>query len=145
MYNVCIYNVQIYIHVCISLYTYHATYMHCTVFHELILCHISLSLPPSHPPSEFVIQRAEKHGGNASYTVYVELEQAYAKEEIFPLDLKNAVARELSKVCILYTCTCTMYMYVGIVLYMYVYNACINVYVCILVPRPSPLCLFARL
>ena len=32
------------------------------------------------------------------YNTYTELEESYAKEEIFPLDLKNAVARELSKV-----------------------------------------------
>jgi methionine--tRNA ligase beta chain len=46
---------------------------------------------------EFVIHRAEKHGGDVHYATYPELEQSYAKEEIFPLDLKNAVARELSK------------------------------------------------
>ena len=50
------------------------------------------------------MQRAEKHGGDVIYTTYIELEQSYAKEEIFPLDLKNAVARELSKV--------HMYMYI---------------------------------
>ena len=33
------------------------------------------------------------------YTTFTELEESYAKEEIYPLDLKNAVARELSKVC----------------------------------------------
>ena len=45
------------------------------------------------------MERAEKHGGSVQYATYLQLEQAYAKEEIYPLDLKNAVARELSKVC----------------------------------------------
>lgn len=45
-----------------------------------------------------MIERAEKHGGDVSYATYTELEQSYAKEEIFPLDLKNAVSRELNKV-----------------------------------------------
>ena len=47
---------------------------------------------------EFMIQRAEKFGGTVSFTSYEQLEQAYAKEEVFPLDLKNAVAAELNKV-----------------------------------------------
>ncbi|CAI8005680.1 Tyrosine--tRNA ligase, cytoplasmic [Geodia barretti] len=47
--------------------------------------------------TEFVIERSKKHGGNVRYTTFTELEESYAKEEIYPLDLKNAVARELSK------------------------------------------------
>ena len=46
-----------------------------------------------------MIERAEKHGGNVCYSTFSDLEDSYAKEEIYPLDLKNAVARELSKVC----------------------------------------------
>jgi tyrosyl-tRNA synthetase len=46
---------------------------------------------------EFVVRRTEKHGGDVHYSAYPQLEEAYAGREIFPLDLKNAVARELSK------------------------------------------------
>ena len=60
-----------------------------------------LPSPPLPSPTEFLVERAEKHGGSVQYATYLELEQAYAKEEIYPLDLKNAVARELSMVCTL--------------------------------------------
>ena len=46
-----------------------------------------------------MIERSERHGGNVRYSCYTELQESYAKQEIYPLDLKNAVARELSKVC----------------------------------------------
>ena len=49
-----------------------------------------------HP--EFVVHRAEKFGGTVRFTTYHELAEAYAKEEVYPLDLKNAVAAELNKV-----------------------------------------------
>ena len=48
--------------------------------------------------AEFVVHRAEKFGGTVRFTTYKELAEAYAKEEIYPLDLKNAVATELNKV-----------------------------------------------
>ena len=48
--------------------------------------------------AEFVVQRAEKFGGTVRFTTYKELAEAYAKEEVYPLDLKNAVATELNKV-----------------------------------------------
>ena len=68
------------------------------------ICSFTLSLSrslskPFLSLSEFVIERAETHGGNVLYATFTELEKSYAKEEIYPLDLKNAVARELSKVC----------------------------------------------
>ena len=44
------------------------------------------------------MHRAEKFGGTVRFTTYKELAEAYAKEEIYPLDLKNAVATELNKV-----------------------------------------------
>ena len=47
---------------------------------------------------EFVVHRAEKFGGTVRFTTYKELAEAYAKEEVYPLDLKNAVAAELNKV-----------------------------------------------
>ena len=44
------------------------------------------------------MHRAEKFGGTVRFTTYKELAEAYAKEEVYPLDLKNAVAAELNKV-----------------------------------------------
>ena len=44
------------------------------------------------------MHRAEKFGGTVRFTTYQELAEAYAKEEVYPLDLKNAVAAELNKV-----------------------------------------------
>ncbi|XP_022104423.1 tyrosine--tRNA ligase, cytoplasmic-like [Acanthaster planci] len=45
---------------------------------------------------EFLIERNEKFGGNVTYLDYETLEQAFAKEEIHPGDLKAAVVRELN-------------------------------------------------
>ena len=45
---------------------------------------------------EFVIERPEKFGGNVSFSSYEEIEKAYIKKKIHPLDLKNALAREIS-------------------------------------------------
>jgi tyrosyl-tRNA synthetase len=39
----------------------------------------------------FIINREEKFGGNVTYKTYEELEADYAKGDLFPLDLKNAV------------------------------------------------------
>ena len=50
------------------------------------------------PVIEFVIERPEKYGGTVRFTTYEQLEQAYAKEEIYPLDLKNGVATHLNNV-----------------------------------------------
>lgn len=47
---------------------------------------------------EFVIDREEKFGGRVTFTVYQDLEEAYKKDEVYPLDLKNGVANELNKV-----------------------------------------------
>ncbi len=41
---------------------------------------------------EFKISRPAKFGGDVSFGTYAELEKAYAKGEIHPLDLKNAVS-----------------------------------------------------
>ena len=46
---------------------------------------------------EFVIERPEKFGGNKTYTRYSQLEQDYTSGELFPLDLKNALAEWLIK------------------------------------------------
>ncbi len=43
----------------------------------------------------FVIKRAEKFGGNISYSSYEELEKDYVHKKIHPEDLKQAVAEEV--------------------------------------------------
>jgi tyrosyl-tRNA synthetase len=44
---------------------------------------------------EFVIEREEKHGGDISFTKYEDLERAYLRGEIHPLDFKKATATYL--------------------------------------------------
>ena len=46
---------------------------------------------------DFVIQRPEKYGGDLTFKSYDELENAFVKEELHPLDLKMGVAAELNK------------------------------------------------
>ena len=46
---------------------------------------------------EFVIERPEKYGGNLTYKTYKELEKDYIAKELHPMDLKQAVAREINK------------------------------------------------
>lgn len=48
--------------------------------------------------SDFVIERADKFGGTVKFSTYQQLEEAYAKEEIYPLDLKHGVASHLNNV-----------------------------------------------
>ena len=45
---------------------------------------------------KFIIERPEKYGGNLEYSSYSEIEQAFVKKELHPLDLKNAVAKEIN-------------------------------------------------
>ncbi|MGC9310595.1 MAG: tyrosine--tRNA ligase [Candidatus Aenigmatarchaeota archaeon] len=45
-----------------------------------------------------LIERPEKFGGNAEFGSYQELEDAFRKGDIHPLDLKNAVAKALSEI-----------------------------------------------
>jgi tyrosyl-tRNA synthetase len=47
---------------------------------------------------EVVVRRPEKFGGDRTFTRYAEMEEAYRKGEIHPLDLKKTVARYLSDV-----------------------------------------------
>ncbi len=47
--------------------------------------------------NEFVIERPEKFGGNLTFQNYKDVENAFVKKELHPLDLKNAVAKEISK------------------------------------------------
>ncbi len=44
---------------------------------------------------ELVIERPEKFGGNISFKNYKDLEGAYAQGKLHPMDLKNAVAKEV--------------------------------------------------
>jgi len=41
----------------------------------------------------FAVKRDEKFGGDVTYQTYEELKQDFAKKELFPLDLKNAVVK----------------------------------------------------
>ncbi|HLD79148.1 MAG TPA: tyrosine--tRNA ligase [Candidatus Nanoarchaeia archaeon] len=45
---------------------------------------------------KFVIERPAKFGGNISFGNYEELEAAFINKKIHPLDLKNALAREIN-------------------------------------------------
>ncbi|HLI45585.1 MAG TPA: tyrosine--tRNA ligase [Geobacterales bacterium] len=47
---------------------------------------------------ELVIDREERFGGSITINSYQELENMYAKGQIHPLDLKEAVARELNSI-----------------------------------------------
>ncbi|MBR9683708.1 tyrosine--tRNA ligase, partial [Candidatus Woesearchaeota archaeon] len=44
----------------------------------------------------FVIERPEKFGGNLTFKTYQEVETAFKNKELHPLDLKNALAKEIS-------------------------------------------------
>ncbi|MDP3734277.1 MAG: tyrosine--tRNA ligase [Nanoarchaeota archaeon] len=45
---------------------------------------------------KFVIERPEKFGGNVHYSTYQEIEDSFVQKKIHPLDLKNAVAKEIN-------------------------------------------------
>lgn len=47
---------------------------------------------------KFIVQRDAKFGGNISYSSYEEIEKDFTNKKLHPLDLKNAVAREISKI-----------------------------------------------
>ncbi len=46
---------------------------------------------------KFVIERPDKFGGNLEYKNYKEIEKDFVAKKLHPLDLKNAVAKEISK------------------------------------------------
>ena len=52
---------------------------------------------PSYFP-DLVIDRPEKFGGRVTFSTYEELKEAYMKEQVYPLDLKNSVANQLNLV-----------------------------------------------
>lgn len=45
---------------------------------------------------KLVIERPEKFGGNLEYSTYEELEKDFIEKKLHPLDLKNAVAKEIN-------------------------------------------------
>jgi len=46
---------------------------------------------------KFIIERPEKYGGNLEYKTYKDIEKDFISKKLHPLDLKNAVAKEISK------------------------------------------------
>lgn len=46
---------------------------------------------------KFVVKRDEKYGGNLEFKTYEEIEEAFIKKELHPLDLKNSLAFEINK------------------------------------------------
>jgi len=46
---------------------------------------------------ELVIERPEKFGGNVKYKSYEELEKDFTSKKLHPLDLKNALAKEINQ------------------------------------------------
>tara|TARA_Y100000310_G_C20645278_1_gene796208 strand:- start:829 stop:1845 length:1017 start_codon:yes stop_codon:yes gene_type:complete len=59
------------------------------------LQHVIMTLK-SDEEEKFIIERPEKYGGNLEYSTYSEVEKAFVKKELHPLDLKNAVAKEIN-------------------------------------------------
>ena len=45
---------------------------------------------------KFIVERPEKFGGNLEYKSYKELEKDYIAKKLHPLDLKNALAKEIN-------------------------------------------------
>jgi len=46
---------------------------------------------------KFLIERSEKYGGNLTYKNYEDLERDFKQKKLHPLDLKNAIAKEIIK------------------------------------------------
>jgi tyrosyl-tRNA synthetase len=46
---------------------------------------------------KFVVERDKKYGGDLEYSSYEEVEKDFVAKKIHPLDLKNSVAKEISK------------------------------------------------
>jgi len=44
---------------------------------------------------KFIIERSNKYGGNLEYSVYENIEKDFVDKKLHPLDLKNAVAKEI--------------------------------------------------
>ncbi len=59
------------------------------------LKYVIMPLKADHGQS-FVVERPEKYGGNVIYRSYEAVEMDYVDNKLFPLDLKNAVAKEIN-------------------------------------------------
>ncbi len=46
---------------------------------------------------KFIVERDEKYGGNLEYEDYKKIEKDFISKKLHPLDLKNAVAKEINK------------------------------------------------
>jgi len=46
---------------------------------------------------KFLVERPEKFGGNLEYSDYEEVEKDFVSKKLHPMDLKNAVAKEINK------------------------------------------------
>lgn len=46
---------------------------------------------------EFIVERLEKYGGNLKFSSYEEMETTFKNHQLHPLDLKNALAKEINK------------------------------------------------
>jgi tyrosyl-tRNA synthetase len=46
---------------------------------------------------KFLVERPEKFGGNKSYSTYDEIEKDFIEKKLHPMDLKNSLAKEISK------------------------------------------------
>ncbi|MEM2816460.1 MAG: tyrosine--tRNA ligase [Candidatus Bathyarchaeia archaeon] len=51
-----------------------------------------------HERRDFTIERPSKYGGSITFENHLELEEAYRSGQIHPVDLKDAVARELNRI-----------------------------------------------
>lgn len=56
-----------------------------------------LKLRGTSRPTEFIIERPEKFGGNLTFKTYAELEDIFAKKLLHPQDLKTAVIKYLDE------------------------------------------------
>lgn len=45
---------------------------------------------------EFVVERPEKYGGTLRYKAYASLEKDFAEKKVHPMDVKNALAKEIN-------------------------------------------------
>lgn len=45
---------------------------------------------------KFVVERPEKYGGDLIYSNYLEVEKDFVEKKLHPLDLKNALAKEVN-------------------------------------------------
>jgi tyrosyl-tRNA synthetase len=63
----------------------------------LAFCKYVLMVLKEDKKEEFVIERPEKFGGNVSFKNYEELEKAYISGKLHPMDLKQGLAKEITK------------------------------------------------